>query len=157
MNSEPPRVLMSATFREVAEHFARGQHDNLFVVDATGRFRGAVPMRAMEAWLNDPDLQGWAIASDLLKDDFPAVTARTPLSELVERFSLHRANRIAVVDQETGALVGSVAKADVLLALAHGVGVKTAEPPGVLPHRQTRLARAGQTRETAWQPPYPAR
>ena len=147
MNSEPPRVLMSATFREVAEHFARGQHDNLFVVDATGRFRGAVPMRAMEAWLNDPDLQGWAIASDLLKDDFPAVTARTPLSELVERFSLHRANRIAVVDQETGALVGSVAKADVLLALAHGSGGQNGGAAGSQFRSPLVASRLGVTRK----------
>jgi CIC family chloride channel protein len=123
MKDEPWKVLESASFGEVTARFAGSQQEFLFVVAADGAFRGAIPLRAMEPWLRDSDLEPWAIAGDIVDEAFPVVVPETELEDLLERFARHRGNRLAVIDgQVTRRLVGSVSKADVLLTLAHGIG-----------------------------------
>lgn len=123
MKPEPWTILVGASFSEVANLFARSRHEYLFVVTADGQFQGAIPLRAMEPWLQDPDLKPWAIAGDLVDPEFPSVSPDLGMQELLERFARHRGNRLAVVDSATTRkLLGSVAKTDVLLTLAHGIG-----------------------------------
>jgi chloride channel protein, CIC family len=124
MKPEPWKVFENASFAEVTSHFARSQQEFLFVVSADGVYRGAIPLRAMEPWLRDPDLQPWAIASDIVQQVVPVVTPTMTVQQLLERFAHHRGNRVAVVDAEGagGRLVGSVSKTDLMLSLAHGVG-----------------------------------
>ncbi len=57
------------------------------------------------------------IAGDLLRDSFPLVPANASLIEALERFSHHDGERLPVVSHDRQ-LVGSIAKTDVILALA---------------------------------------
>jgi len=123
MRPSPACLLETAGFGEVASYFAHNQQNYLFVVSSAGAFRGAVQLRAVESHLGAPELKDWAIARDLVDEGFPVVTPDTSLPELVGKFSSHRGERLAVIDEaDGGRLVGSVSKTDVLLAVAHGVG-----------------------------------
>jgi CIC family chloride channel protein len=125
MKPEPWTVFENASFSDITAHFARAQQEFLFVVSSEGVFRGAIPLRSMGTWLNDPDLKPWAIAGDVVEADFPTVGPDTSMAELVERFAHHRGNRLAVVEPSDAGgarLVGSVSKTDLLLTIAHGVG-----------------------------------
>jgi CBS domain-containing protein len=57
------------------------------------------------------------IAGDLLRESLPVVRASASLTEALERFSHHDSERLPVVSHDRH-LVGSIAKTDVILALA---------------------------------------
>ena len=64
-----------------------------------------------------PELAKVVIAGDLLRESFPVVRAGASLTEALERFSRHDGERLPVVSHDRH-LVGSIAKTDVILALA---------------------------------------
>ena len=86
-------------------------------VTTRGRFIGAVSLHDIKSYLNTPELAKVVIASDLLRDSFQVVRARASLIEALERFSHHDGERLPVVSHDRE-LVGSIAKTDVILALA---------------------------------------
>ena len=55
----------------------------------------------------------------LVGEIFPSVSPETGLGEALEKFSQHDGERLPVVTQD-GQLIGSIAKTDVLLTIAHG-------------------------------------
>jgi len=63
------------------------------------------------------------IALDLLHDDIPVLSSDASLKESLEVFARHDGERLPVIDNiQNRRLVGSLAKTDVLLTLAHGAG-----------------------------------
>ena len=93
-----------------------------------GSFLGAVSLRDIKNYLNTPDSAKVVIAGDLLRDSFPLVPANASLIEALERFSHHDGERLPVVSHDRH-LVGSIAKTDVILALA-GSTVRSATATG---------------------------
>ena len=82
-----------------------------------GSFLGAVSLHDIKSYLNTPELAKVVIAGDLLRDSFPLVPENASLIEALERFSRHDGERLPVVSHDRH-LVGSIAKTDVILALA---------------------------------------
>ncbi len=119
MRHEPPTVLETASFAEIAQKFLLQRFNYLYVVDAENRFHGAISLHDIKAHLNEPDLAALVIASDLVISDFSTVTPDESLMDALNRFAHHDGERLAVIDTVASRhLLGSIAKTDLLLALA---------------------------------------
>lgn len=116
MRLNPPMVAANARFAAIARMFLNVRVNNLYVVDETGRFLGAVSLHDIKPYLGEPDLAELVIARDILREDFPRVSPDQPLTEALASFLGIQAERIPVVEKD-GTLRGSLAKGDLLLAL----------------------------------------
>ncbi|MEA3188785.1 MAG: chloride channel protein family [Chthoniobacter sp.] len=118
MKADPPTVLTTARFDEIAQTFITHRFNFLYVVDDQRRFRGAVSLHDVKPYLADPHMADFVIAADILRENFPTITPRTSLAEALECFARFDGERLPVVDAETAALLGRVSKSDVILAIA---------------------------------------
>jgi chloride channel protein, CIC family len=116
MRSNPPVVAPTARFAEIARMFLNVRVNNLYVVDAEGKFLGIVSLHDIKPYLGEPDIAELVIARDIVRDDFPKVAPDEPLTEALARFLGIVAERLPVVERD-GLLRGSLAKSDLLLAL----------------------------------------
>lgn len=120
MRADPVTVPPDATFADIARVFIRNNRKYVFVVDRGGIFAGVVRLQDTKAYLERPDLADVVTARDLLVPTFPGVGGDDTLGAALEVFGHHDGERLPVLDPADGRLLGSLAKADVLLALAHG-------------------------------------
>ncbi|WP_414663760.1 ClcB-like voltage-gated chloride channel protein [Horticoccus sp. 23ND18S-11] len=116
MRANPPVILPTARFAEIARMFLSERVNNLYVVDDTGRFIGVVALHDIKSYLGEPDLAELVLARDILRDDFPRIAPDQPLTEALAGFLGIVAERMPVVERD-GLLRGSLAKSDLLLAL----------------------------------------
>jgi len=87
------------------------------VRDDEGRFLGAVSLHDIKPYLGQLDLAELVIARDILREDFPKIGPDQSLSEALGAFLGLTAERLPVVAPDTGRLLGSLSKSDLLLAL----------------------------------------
>lgn len=116
MKANPLAVSPTAGFAEIGEKFVATRFNYLYVTNR-GRFVGAISLHDIKNYLNTPELAKVVIASDILHDSFPVTRPDASLTEALERFSRHDGERLPVVSQDRQ-LIGSIAKTDVILALA---------------------------------------
>ena len=116
MKPNPLTISPTTGFSEIGEKFINSRVNYLYVTDH-GQFVGAVSLHDIKSYLNTPELAKVVIAGDLLTDSFPIVRSGASLTEAMERFSHHEGERLPVVSHDRH-LVGSIAKTDVILALA---------------------------------------
>ncbi len=117
MRRDPPRLAPGASFTDIARQFVESRVNHLYVTDEAGRFVGAVSLHDIKPHLNDPLIANVVRACDLVREDFRRLESGQPLGAALEQFVGLAAERLPVVD-EAGVLVGSLAKTDMLLALA---------------------------------------
>jgi CIC family chloride channel protein len=128
MKKDPLCVLETSGFPQIATVLAANTFKHLYVVDPNGRFLGAIALQDLKPFLHETDLPQVVIALDLMHDDIPVLTSDSSLKESLEVFSRHDGERLPVLDNpRERKLVGSLAKTDVLLTLAHGVGAGESE------------------------------
>ncbi len=121
MNPNPVRVVGNAPFSEIAKLFIVNTFRYLYVVDEHGVYRGAVCLDDVKEYLGSSLLTNLVIARDILTPGPPAISLSASLEEALEIFSQEglRAERLPVVSEEpVPRLMGSLAKTDLLLALA---------------------------------------
>jgi CIC family chloride channel protein len=123
MRPNPLTISPTTGFSEIGEKFINSRVNYLYVTDH-GQFVGAVSLHDIKSYLNTPELAKVVIAGDLLSDSFPVVRSGASLTEALDRFSHHDGERLPVVSHDRH-LVGSIAKTDVILALA-GTKVRAA-------------------------------
>lgn len=123
MKPNPLTISPTTGFSEIGEKFINSRVNYLYVTDH-GQFVGAVSLHDIKSYLNTPELAKVVIAGDLLSDSFPIVRSGASLIEALDRFSHHDGERLPVVSHDRH-LVGSIAKTDVILALA-GTKVRAA-------------------------------
>ena len=117
MKPDPLVVSPNAGFAEIAQKFIATRFNYLYVVEHNG-FLGAISLHDIKNYLNSPELAKVVIAGDILRESFPpAVRPDASLTEALERFRNHDGERLPVVSYDQR-LIGSVAKTDVILALA---------------------------------------
>ncbi len=116
MKPNPLTISLTTGFSEIAEKFIATRFNYLYVTDQ-GSFLGAVSLHDIKSYLNTPELAKVVIAGDLLRDSFPVARPDASLTEALERFSHHDGERLPVVSHDRQ-LIGSIAKTDVILALA---------------------------------------
>jgi CIC family chloride channel protein len=117
LRRDPPTLPPQASFARIGEMFINHRINNLYVVDDEKRFVGVVSLHDIKPFFHRPELATVIIAKDILREDFPRAHPEQTLGESLEQFNGLYAERLPVVDQE-GRLVGSLAKSDLLLALA---------------------------------------
>lgn len=117
MKVDPPTIPPGARFAEIAEKFLSVRVNNLYVQDDDQRFLGAVSLHDIKPYLGQLDLAELVITRDIMREDFPRIGPDQTLSEALGQFLGHTAERLPVVAPDTGRLLGSLAKGDLLLAL----------------------------------------
>jgi CIC family chloride channel protein len=119
MKPNPVSIHENARFREIAENFVAHRFNYLYVTDAQGGFRGVISLHDIKNYLNDGDLAELVLARDISHAVDCCITPESSLTEALEGFVRHEGERLPVtVGGPTGALVGSISKTDVILALA---------------------------------------
>ncbi len=114
-------VTQTASFLAVARAFAVGEATEIFVVDAQQRYCGVIFLPDIRSYLDDPTLAQLVTAYDIMEGKVPALQPSQSLLEAVGAFARFPGERLPVVRGAADPLlVGSLAKADVLLTLAHG-------------------------------------
>jgi CIC family chloride channel protein len=125
MKRDPLCVSATSGFAEIAGMLASHTFKHLYVIDAGRRFLGAIALQDLKPFLQDKDLPQVVIALDLMRDDIPVLTGSASLKECLDIFSRHDGERLPVLDNpHDRRLIGSLAKTDVLLTLAHGAGAE---------------------------------
>jgi CIC family chloride channel protein len=128
MKKDPICVTETSGFAQIAKVLAANTFKHLYVVDANRRFLGAIALQDLKPFLHEVDLPQVVIALDLMHDDIPVLTSDGALKESLEVFASHDGERLPVLDNtQDRRLVGALAKTDVLLTLAHGIGKEQAE------------------------------
>jgi CIC family chloride channel protein len=123
MTPHPLAVQETAGFEEIAAVLASHTFKHLYVVDEERRFLGAIALQDLKPFLQEKDMPRMVIALDLMRDDMPTLTGDASLKESLDIFSRHDGERLPVLDNPADRrLLGSLAKTDVLLTLAHGAG-----------------------------------
>ncbi len=119
MKHNPPSVLLDAAFDEICSRFTLLPHNYLYVIDEKGRFHGVISLHDIKRFLTNPDLSTVVIARDIMREDFPSLGPDDFLTTVFERFARHDGERLPVLSRDgSKLLVGSVSKADALLAFA---------------------------------------
>jgi CIC family chloride channel protein len=119
MKKDPPAVGPEAHFEEICRQFLQLRHNYLYVADNSGRFLGAIAFHDLKRFLGNPDLARLVIARDIMHENFPSLGPHDALATVFERFARHAGERLPVLAQDgSELLIGSVAKADALLAFA---------------------------------------
>jgi CIC family chloride channel protein len=118
MKPDPLTVSPTARFAEIGEKFIANRFNYLYVTEE-GRFLGAISLHDIKNYLNAPELAEVVIAGDIVREDFPIIHPSASLNEALDRFARHVGERLPVVTNHgISRLVGSLAKTDVILALA---------------------------------------
>jgi CIC family chloride channel protein len=119
MKPDPVRVPENAPFGDIAKHFITHTFRYLYIVDEHDTYLGAVCLEDVKEHLGTSSLAHLVIARDLMGPGPPAITASASLEEALEKFTRHSGERLPVVsDDPRPRLLGSLAKTDLLLALA---------------------------------------
>lgn len=118
MKPDPLTVSPNARFAEIGQKFIANRFSYLYVTD-DGSFIGAISLHDIKNYLNAPELAELVIAGDILREDFPFIHPSASLNEALDTFARHQGERLPVVTNHgVHRLVGSLAKTDVILALA---------------------------------------
>jgi predicted Rossmann-fold nucleotide-binding protein/CBS domain-containing protein len=117
VRNDPITVRVDAPLREVLERFSQSRQTAIYVLGLDGGLVGAIDLRDAFQVAGEASLRESLVASDLVRD-VARVTPRTPLDEVLRRFSqLELAQLPVVATDDPDRLVGTVARRDVVQAL----------------------------------------
>lgn len=121
MRKAPPAVRTEATFEELARRLSGVAEAQIAVVGEDDRLVGSVFLPSIEPYLNEPWLARLVTADDVVTRVPGPVAADQKLVDALEQFRDCPGELLLVVDRpDTRRMVGSLAKTDVILSLAHG-------------------------------------
>jgi CIC family chloride channel protein len=116
MQPDAGAVSRVAPFGEIVASFLHSTHNFLLVVD-DGRFRGAIALHDIKSYLDQPELESFVIAQDVMRDDHPCLRPEMSMTEALDLFAAATSERLPVTDVNS-VFLGVVSKTDVLLFLA---------------------------------------
>jgi chloride channel protein, CIC family len=92
---------------------------HLYVIGRERQFLGAISLQDIREFLDQPELENMLIAADIVNENFPRISPDQGISEVFEKFSVVRSERLPVVDNlDANRLIGSISKTDIMLFLA---------------------------------------
>lgn len=118
MRPHPTTVLPAAKFREVARELVRRPTRELFVATADHHYDGAILLADVRPYLRDAELADVVVARDIAREDIPVIVQDTGITETMGIFTRSPHEQLPVIDGPEGRLVGSLARADVFLAVS---------------------------------------
>ena len=115
MHDDVPAISHSVPFSMIVEQFLKEPYSNIYVVNSTGKFLGAIRLHSMKEMLHQGESLSSVIADDLVDDSFQFVTPRQTLSDVMDIFWRENAERLPVIDNPTDRkLIGWISKRDLL-------------------------------------------
>lgn len=119
MKRDPIKISQATSFGDIAKIFLLNSYRYVYVVDETNVYLGTVGLQNIKEYLGTTGLTHLVIAEDLLEAGPPVIPASASLGEALEKFRHYSGERLPVVDDAPAPrLLGSLAKTDLLLALA---------------------------------------
>ena len=121
LRTDPPSTRMGSSVAALEQAFAASRWQHVYVLDAQGRFQGAVSLHDFSPYVRAhtaPD-QPWDSA--LLKADYPRVGEDMAVWQLMEAFSKHPGERLPVLDKSEH-LLGYLTKTDIVLIFREQFG-----------------------------------
>jgi CIC family chloride channel protein len=116
---DPVTLPSNATFAEIAKIFVQHRLQHIYIVGRDNQFLGAVSLHDIKEFLDRPELATMLIAVDLMNESFPRISQMQGMGDAFDRFSEVRSERLPVVDDlDSGRLIGSISKTDIMLYLA---------------------------------------
>ena len=115
MHDDVPAISHSVPFSMIVEQFLKEPYSNIYVVNSTGKFLGAIRLHSMKEMLHQGESLSSVIADDLVDDSFQFVTPRQTLSDVMDIFWRENAERLPVINNPTDRkLIGWISKRDLL-------------------------------------------
>ncbi len=111
-----PVIAMSATCAEAEALFVHSRWQHLYVLDAGRHFAGALSLHDFGPYLRNLTNPGAFLPQQMLCRDYPRISPRASLGEMLATFSQHSGERLPVIDAQ-GCLLGHICKTDLLLWL----------------------------------------
>jgi chloride channel protein, CIC family len=116
---DPITLPGNASFAEIARTFVQQPFQHIYIVGPNNQFLGAVSLHDIKEYLDRPELATMFIAADLMNEDFPRISRFQGMGAAFEKFSEIRSERLPVVDDlDSGRLIGSISKTDIMLYLS---------------------------------------
>jgi chloride channel protein, CIC family len=116
LHAETPSVQPGDSIGKLEARLLESRWRHVYVVDAQGRFLGAIAMHDLAVLLKAPHDPAAAWPAALLQAGYPRLKQDMPLWEVLEVFEAHPGERLPVLDA-AGVLQGYVAKTDLVLML----------------------------------------
>jgi CIC family chloride channel protein len=99
---------------QVLDRFLKSRRNHVYVMDAEGRFMGAIGFHDLKESLRDPPEVTFVIALDLIRPSFETTVPEERLDLVMEKLSAQDSERLPVLDgPETRRLIGTVSKRDI--------------------------------------------
>ena len=115
MHDDVPAISHSVPFSMIVEQFLKEPYSNIYVVNSTGKFLGAIRLHSMKEMLHQGESLSSVIADDLVDDSFQFVTPRQNLADAMDIFWRENAERLPVINNPTDRkLIGWISKRDLL-------------------------------------------
>lgn len=116
LRTDSMTVHPGQSIAQVEERLIESRWRHVYVVDAQGRFLGAIAMHDLAGLLKTPHDPRAPWPAALLQADYPRLRVTMPLWEVLEVFEAHPGERLPVLDG-SGHLLGHLAKTDLVLML----------------------------------------
>jgi chloride channel protein, CIC family len=115
MRQEQVTVAANLPLPQVLDAFVAARRNHLYVVDATGRFLGAVNLHDVNRELRGAGDGARLTSADLAHARFETTTPGESLLRVLDRFSAQESERLPVLaDRASRRLVGTISKRDIL-------------------------------------------
>jgi CIC family chloride channel protein len=117
MRQDQITVPADMRLQPLLDTFIRARRNHVYLVDADGRFRGAVNFHETVGALQSTGGAGSTTAQDLAHAGFPVARLDDALADALERFDTLAAERLPVLEAGSSRrLVGTISKRDILAA-----------------------------------------
>jgi CIC family chloride channel protein len=114
VQTDSATIRSGSSLDELEQTFLRFRRPHVYVLDATGRFLGAISIHDAAPLLKQGRGAGEGWPGTLVRADFPAVRTDAPVWQVLETFATHAGERLPVLDAQ-GLLKGYVTKSDLML------------------------------------------
>lgn len=119
LRPEAPAISRDAGLAGIRQAYLDSRWQHVYVLDDAGCFVGAVSIHALGPTLLASDQDG-PLPPGSLRQDYPRLSADTPLSDALDMFARHSGERLPVLD-EAGRLLGHASKTDLILLLGENM------------------------------------
>jgi CIC family chloride channel protein len=117
MRQDQITVPADMPLQPLLDTFMRARRNHVYLVDAEGRFRGAVNFHEAVGALQSTGGAGSTTAQDLAHTGFPVARLDDALADVLERYDALAAERLPVLEVgDSRRLVGTISKRDILAA-----------------------------------------
>ncbi len=112
MRPDPPRIDPAERLDRILELVLHSRDNTFYVVDADGRYQGAISLQDLRQVLPEAELLRHLVVAEDLAGEGPSVPADAGLDQVITRLELGYRDELPVL--ENGRLVGAVRLEDVL-------------------------------------------